>query len=148
MMLFTLAALAACNTPVEGDNSNSTALSPIPYVGAAHDTHGIVLALDLPSVGWQVRSIQIGADHGGFGYGEYSLTIFYEPHSDFNSEIGESISKAFFENTAGRLFDLIGNLQAVTFSVNHERAEGDVVSDYDYRFSVTRSGATHVTWAN
>jgi len=147
MMLFAFIALAACNGN-EAENSqnyNSTEISPIPHVGAAHETHEIVFALDLPNADWQVRSIQVGADHGGFGYGEYTLTIFYEPHGDFEGEISQRIPEIFFESTADRLFDLIGNLQAVTFSVNSERTASDVIIGYDYRFSITRSGARQFT---
>ncbi|MCL2204337.1 MAG: DUF4825 domain-containing protein [Defluviitaleaceae bacterium] len=139
IMLFAVIALVACN------RNDATEASPIPHVGAAHETHNIVFALDLPTDSWQVRSIQIGADHGGFGYGEYTLTIFYEPHSDFEGEITERISEVFFESTANRLFELIGNLQAVTFSINHERTAVNATNNYDYRFSIARSGARQIT---
>jgi len=145
LLLFVLVSPSACKGAAESNNLSSTVLDPIPHVGAAHETQGIVFALDLPIANWQVRSIQIGADHGGFGYGEYTLTIFYEPHSNFQGEITESIAEAFFENTADRLFDLIGNLQAITFSVNYTRTVGDEINDYDYRFSITRSGAKQIT---
>jgi hypothetical protein len=125
---------------IESDHINFTEPSPIQYVGAAHETHAIVLALDLPNANWQVRAIEIGADHGGFGYGEYTLTVFYEPHSDVQGGITERISEVFFESTASRLFDLIGNLQAVTFSVSHERTASVEINDYDYRFNITRGG--------
>jgi len=142
LMAFTLAACGSnSNSSGSGGiNPNPAGLNPIPHVGAAHETHGIVFALELPYTDWQVRSIQIGADHGGFGYGENTLTIFYEPHSDFEGEISERIDEVFFESTADRLFYLIGNLQAVTFSVNHERTAGEIIRDYGYRFSITRNG--------
>jgi len=147
MTLFLLNILTACsgNVMIESNHINFTEPSPIPYVGAAHETHAIVLALDLPNANWQVRAIQIGADHGGFGYGEYNLTVFYEPHSDVQGGITERISEVFFESTASRLFDLIGNLQAVTFSVCYQINTGNAMNDYDYRVGITRSGKRRTT---
>ena len=145
LTLFVLIGLAACNGSTADNGNDSAELRPIPYVGAAHETHEIVHALDLPNADWHVRYIQIGADHGEFGYGEYTLTIFYEPHDDFDGAISQRISETFFVNTADRLFELIGNLQAVTFSVNNERTESHATAGYDYRFSITRGGLRHVT---
>ena len=61
MMLFALVALSACNGngTVEIDDTNSAEISPIPYVGVAHETHGIVFALDLQNTNWLVRPFKL-----------------------------------------------------------------------------------------
>ena len=113
-------------------NHTTDTLSPISHVGAAHETHRIVNAMPLPRNDMALRTIQIGADHGGFGYGAYTLTIHYDLHGNDLTEA----PGADFERIAIRLFSLIENLQAVTFSiVGNETADTD---DYIYRWSISR----------
>jgi len=110
-------------------------LEPIPFVGAAHETQRIVDALPLPGFHMSLRSIQIGADHGGFGYGDYTLTIHYSLHTDTLpvSPVSD------FTSLAHSLFELIGNLEAVTFSVvSVSETDAD---NYIMRWSTTK----HVT---
>jgi len=52
------------------------------------------------------RSIQIGADHGEFGYGAYTLTIHY----DLIGDDLQIMLGAAFNRISARLFDLIENL--------------------------------------
>jgi hypothetical protein len=106
-------------------------------VGAAHETHRIVSSLPLPDATWQLHSIQIGADHGNFGYGAYTLTVFYGLQDDA-VEL-EHIPGAEFESNAAILFNLISNLQAVTFSIN-DSAEFNA-ADYYYRWSISRESS-------
>ena len=69
--------------------------------------------MPLPRDDMTFRSIQIGADHGSFGYGAYTLTIHY----DLYDVTLEYVPGAAFERVAIGLFGLIENLQAVTFSL-------------------------------
>ena len=110
------------------------AISPIPHVGVAHETHRIVNALPLPDSTWRLNSIQIGADHGGFGYGPYTLTVFYD-----TMDISQYMPSANFEANAARLFEFIENLEAVTFSINILVAS--VAVEYNYRWSITRESS-------
>ncbi|MCL2616548.1 MAG: DUF4825 domain-containing protein [Defluviitaleaceae bacterium] len=118
-----------------------------PYVGAAHATSAIVNALPLPGEDWLVASIQIGADHGDFpvSYSPYTLTIFYEPRKgsviDGQRDM-MAIPTDAFESNSLLLFDLIENLQAVTFFVRFTSSGGnETESDtYNYRWSRTRHG--------
>jgi len=118
-------------------------IKPIPYVGAAHETQRIVNTMPLPRGDMTVYSIQIGADHGGFGYGAYTLTVHYNLHS---SNL-EDAPGAEFEQIALRLFELIENLQAVTFSiVSPEDADGEIdeeidMDNYIYRWSISRTSS-------
>jgi hypothetical protein len=91
--------------------------------------------MPLPRDDMALQSIQIGADHGGFGYGAYTLTIHYTLHSEsLNDAPG-----ATFARIAGRLFRLIENLQAVTFSVvGNEETDTD---NYIYRWSISRTSS-------
>jgi len=110
-------------------------IEPIPYVGAAHETKRIVTAMPLPRDSMTLRSIQIGADHGMFGYGAYTLTVHYDLH-DVSMEDAPG---AEFERIATRLFDHIENLQAITFSVV-SNLETDT-EDYIYRWSISRANS-------
>jgi len=118
-----------------------------PYVGAAHATHSVVNALPLPDENWLIVLIQIGQDHGDFAesYSPYTLTIFYEPRegsviSGTRDDL-EIPTDAFIANS-DLLFDLIENLQAVTFSIKLNPVEsGEADSDFfDYRWSRSRHG--------
>ena len=110
-------------------------IEPIPHVGAAHETQRIVNAMPLPSNDMTLRSIQIGADHGGFGYGAYTLTVHYDLHGN-NHEYAPG---AAFERISSRLLGLIENLQAVTFSViSNEEVDTD---NYIYRWSISRTSS-------
>jgi hypothetical protein len=102
-----------------------------PFVGAAHETQRIVNAMPLPRGDMSTRSIQIGADHGGFGYAAYTLTIHYGLYSD-----AFDVPGAAFERISARLFDLIENLQAVTFSVGDYKDTD--LDNYIYRWSISR----------
>jgi len=116
--------------PSQQDN-----IEPIPHVGAAHETQRIVSAMQLPREDMTVRSIQIGADHGGFGYGAYTLTVHYNLHGG-NIEYAPD---AAFEQISARLFYFIGNLRAVTFSVV---GYGETDTDsYIYRWSISRTNS-------
>ena len=121
----------ADDTPLEyGDT-----IPPTAYVGAAHETQRIVNALPLPAGNMEVDSIQIGADHGGFGCGAYTLTIHYNFYGDnFNASTSD-----VFADLAATLFGHIGNLRAVTFSIN----DNDDLStgNYIFRWSITRTGS-------
>jgi len=109
--------------------------APISHVGAAHETYRIVTAMPLPRDDMTLRSIQIGADHGGFGYGAYTLTIHYNLHGS-NLEYAPG---AEFEQITSRLFELIENLQAVTFSlVSREETDTD---NYIYRWSISHTNS-------
>ena len=111
------------------------AIEPIPYVGAAHETGRIVNAMPLPRDDMTLHSFQIGADHGGFGYGVYTLTIHY----NLNSDNLDYAPGAEFGQISSRLFDLIENLQAVTFSVV---SYGETDTDnYIYRWSISRAAS-------
>ena len=114
-------------------------LEPIDYVGAAHATQKIINALPLPGSNWTVHSIQIGADHGFFGYGDYTLTVFYEVETDTIELAAEELPETEFAANAARLFSMVHNLQAVTFSVN-SGAEAEL-DDYLYRWSITRTNS-------
>ena len=123
-------------------NINFLGLETIPNVGAAHETHRIVSSLPLPDGSWQLNSIQIGANHGGFSQdiGAYSLTVFYDAISgpafwSFEENMPNDALKA----NAARLFRQIENLQAVTFSVNDLAAS--FVPEYHYRWSITRAAS-------
>lgn len=108
------------------------AIEPIPYVGVAHATQRIVSMMPLPRDDMSLRSIQIGADHGGFGYGAYTLTIHY----NLDSDNFEDAPSAEFGQISSRLFSLIENLQAVTFSVvGNEETDTD---NYIYHWSISR----------
>jgi len=108
------------------------AIEPIPYVGVAHATQRIVSMMPLPRDDMSLRSIQIGADHGGFGYGAYTLTIHY----NFDSDNFDYAPGAEFGQISSQLFSLIENLQAVTFSVvGSEETDTD---NYIYRWSISR----------
>ena len=144
--LVCLLLLTACRSretpPVDTDDLSHLRT---PYVGAAHATHSVVNALPLPGENWSVASIQIGQDHGDFAerYSPYTLTIFYEPRPDsFIAGTRDNLqipTEAFTANS-DLLFDLIENLQAVTFSVIFTIA-GDVDNDFfDYRWSRSRHG--------
>jgi len=110
-------------------------IEPISYVGAAHETHRIVSAMPLPQDDMTLRAIQIGADHGGFGYDEHTLTIHY----NLNGDSPEDAPGTEFGQISSRLFDLIGNLQAVTFSViGSEETDTD---NYIYRWSISRASS-------
>ena len=116
-----------------------------PYVGEAHAVYNIVNALPLPDDDWTVRSIQIGENHGDFAqsYSPYTLTVFYEPRqgaviSGTNDDL-DIPTDAFVANS-NLLFDLIENLQAVTFSVRLNPAADDYVDHFDYRWSRNRHG--------
>jgi len=116
-----------------------------PYVGSAHQTHAVVNALQLPGENWIVSSIQIGQDHGDFpiGYSPYTLTVFYEPQQ--GSVINGSreyleIPSEIFEANTNLLFDLIENLQAVTFSVRFVTSDDGNNDFFDYRWSKSRGG--------
>ena len=115
-----------------GNEELTFGIEPIPHVGAAHKTQRIISAMPLPSDDMTYRSIQIGADHGGFGYGAYTLTIHY----DWHGVNLEDISSSEFEQIAENIFDFIENLQAVTFSlVSYEEADTD---NYIFRWSISR----------
>ena len=110
-------------------------IESIPHVGAAHETNRIVSAMPLPQSNIPLRSIQIGADHGGFGYGAYTLTVHY----DFSGDTLDYIPGKAFEQIAASLFDLIENLEAVTFSL--VGIEETNVDNYIYRFSISRTSS-------
>ena len=116
-----------------------------PYVGSAHETHAVVDALPLPGENWVVRSIQIGTDHGDFStdHSPYALTIFYEPRQGsaiegYDSRHSLDIPRDVFVSNTDLLFELIENLEAVTFSVNFFYGEDE--SFFDYRWSRSRGG--------
>ena len=124
-------------TPGGGDISAGLdgGIESIPHVGAAHETQRIVNAMPLPRSDMALRSIQIGADHGGFGYGAYTLTIHYGLHGgSFEDAPG-----AAFQRISVRLFALIENLQAITFSVV-DNEETDI-DNYIYRWSISRTSS-------
>jgi len=119
----------------------------IPYVGAAHLTQRVVDSLPLPGDNWAVQFIQIGANHSlfDFAYPPHTLTVFYEPAYDSvieGSREYPNVPFAEFERNAEMLFDLIGNLEEVTFSVRFAPSEGgEFDSDsFDYRWSMTMHG--------
>jgi len=116
-----------------------------PYVGSAHATHAVVNILPLPGENWTISSIQIGTDHGDFSvdHSPYALTIFYEPRlssviEGYASRDYLEIPEDIFDSNSELLFELIENLQVVTFSVNF--FSGEDVSFFDYRWSRSRSG--------
>jgi len=124
------------------DDINFLGLETIPNVGAAHETQRIVGSLPLPDSSWQLNSIQIGANHGGFGQdiGTYSLTVFYDAiFGPAPWSFEENMPNAAFEANAARLFRQIENLQAVTFSVND--LTSSFIPEYHYRWSITRAAS-------
>jgi len=121
----------ALRTFLEGEGLID-AIEPIPYVGVAHATQRIVSTMPLPRDDMSLRSIQIGADHGGFGYGANTLTIHY----NLDGDSLEDAPGAEFGQISSQLFSLIENLQAVTFSVvDSEETDTD---NYIYRWSISR----------
>lgn len=121
-------------------NREFLSMESIPHVGVAHETHRIVRSLPLPDDTWFLNSIQIGADHGNFGYGAYTLTVFYDIiHAAPHWLYLEYMPGASFEENAERLFELIDNLRAITFSVNNLSASD--ISEYHYRWSITRESS-------
>jgi len=130
-----------------GEGSGDFSHLRTPYVGAAHATQAVVNALPLPSDDWAVGSIQIGADHGDFAksYSPYTLTIFYEPQQGrviAGTRDDLQIPTDAFTANSDLLFDLIENLQAVTFSVRFNHVEDGGANDgfFDYRWSRSRHG--------
>ena len=128
LSLFTFTACATRQSTVAAyGNANQIYMSEaadsrIPYVGSAHETRAVVGSLALPGANWMVGSIQIGQDHGDFSesFSPYTLTVFYKPQQGNVIEGTReelSIPAVAFEENANLLFELIGNLQAVTFSV-------------------------------
>ena len=127
-----------------------------PYVGSAHETQAVVNALQLPGENWIVGSIQIGQDHGDFAesFSPYTLTIFYVPRQSTvisGSRDELKIPTDVFNTNSDLLFDLIENLQAVTFSVRFNNSESGSESNslegndtdsnfFDYRWSRSRNG--------
>ena len=110
---------------------------PIPYVGAAPETRRIVDFLPLPNNDWLLHSIQIGADHGNFGYNERTLTVFYEIPDTMTDFYKEHVPVVEFETNAETLFTLIENLQAITFFVNTDtKTDSD---NFLYHWSVSRA---------
>ena len=87
-----------------------------PYVGAAHETGRIVGLMPLPAQGWQVQGILIGDEDGG-EYGPYTLTVFYEPQDFETAWLMSEVPRQVFEANSAFLFEHIGNLKAVYFSV-------------------------------
>ena len=143
VVIFTLAACGASeenNPSYEDDNSQISQqdynnIEPIPFVCEAHATSRIVNAMPLPSEDLTFHSIQIGADHGNFGYGAYTLTIHYRS----GDEILTYAPGAEFADIASRLFNLIENLQAITFSlITNDENDTD---NYIYRWSISRSSS-------
>ena len=119
-----------------------------PYVGAAHATHAVVNALPMPSADWAFASIQIGENHGNFSesIAPYTLTVFYETaHDDFMTTSPQQhfpdLTPVLEENAA-TLFDLIENLQAVTFSFNFPIWIGSEEDERfaEYRWNISRNG--------
>ncbi|MCL2406192.1 MAG: DUF4825 domain-containing protein [Defluviitaleaceae bacterium] len=121
-----------------GDEQNGTAsIQGTPYVGAAHETARIVGYMPQPASGWWVQGIQIGQDHGQSGHGPYTLTVYYEPLTYHAARLMWEVPVQNFYANADFLFEHIGNLQAVSFSVNTGQT-GRVDSDiYVYRWNVT-----------
>ena len=151
--LLTLTACGASEAPtnnigeVELVDGDPFAHLRIPFVGAAHETQAVVNVLQLPGESWIVGSIQIGQDHGDFAesYSPYTLTIFYEPRSGSIIEGSRelpTIPTVVFEENSTLLFEVIENLQAVTFSVRFNPAEGGEADNslFDYRWSRSRHG--------
>jgi len=117
--------------------SDNLLIRSTPYVGAAHETSRIVSYMPIPSIGWEVQGIQIGEDHGDSGYGSYTLTVFYEPQTINVARLMWEIPMQTFYTNAAFLFEHIGNLKAVSFSVNSGQT-GRVNSDiYIYRWNIT-----------
>ena len=112
-----------------------------PYVGAAHLTYRVVDSLPLPDTDWVVQSVQIGANHSNseLVYPPHTLTVFYEPKEGATIEY---MPFDAFEENAATLFELIGNLEGVTFSVRAVSSDGgELDADfYDYRWSMIRQG--------
>ena len=159
--LFVLTACGAGENPVQvaapevianretilSDGTDDLSNLRIPYVGEAHATHRIVNALALPGEKWLVGSIQIGADQGDFAerYSPYTLTIFYEPPQGSviaGTRDSLEMPEDVFISNSDLLFELIENLQAVTFSVrlNHPEAGEADSGFFYYRWSRSRSG--------
>jgi len=148
-VIFTACALGASSTLTSGEDSDMEThlvtmpdlfdelqpiLQPIPFVGAAHETYRIVSAMPLPRSDTSLRSIQIGADHGRFDHGQYTLTVHYNLHGRNMEDMG-----AAFRQIATGLFGLIEDLQAVTFSiVGEEEADTEL---YIYRWSISRENS-------
>ena len=117
-----------------------------PYVGAAHAVQEILNVLPLPGDNWIVRSFEIGANYGDFAesYSPYTLTVFYELQQ--GSVIAGSwdtpeIPTDTLVSNSDMLFDLIENLEAVTFSVKFNTPEDDdSCGFFDYYWSRSRDG--------
>jgi len=141
---------AGSETPTsEAGPDNDTTIRGTQYVGAAHETSRIVSYMPPPADGWLVQGIQIGQDHGNTGHGAYTLTVFYEPQDiEAARMMWEIPNQALYAN-ARFLFENIGNLQAITFSVNTGQT-GRIDSDiYVYRWVTTREqSATHYQLLN
>jgi len=125
-------------TPVQ-DNASTLPVLGTPYVGAAHETSRIVGLLPLPGDNFTLTGIEIGKDHAQTGYGDYTLTVLYS-YQDTIRRLTETYEAAF-ESNAAFLFEHIGNLQAVTFAVNHNLLNGDEPdeSGFAYQWSRVRS---------
>jgi len=121
----------------ESGSGNSMAVQSTPYVGAAHETSRIVGHMPIPSQGWEVQGIQIGADHGDSGYGPYTLTVFYEPQNFAAARLMWEIPVQAFYANAAFLFEHIGNLRAVSFSVNTGQTGRTDSELYVYRWNAT-----------
>ena len=131
------------------DTAGSTSLpeAGTPYVGAAHETSRIVNMMPLPREGWSVWGIEIGTDHGTGNYAPYSLIIYYEPVDQHAARrMGGHIPESTFEANAAFLFEHIGNLQEVTFSVSMiSSPSGAGHENYFYHWSLTRNGEQTLT---
>jgi len=132
------------STGYESDTNTNGPMQSTPYVGAAHETGRIVASAPLPGVGWIVQGIQIGADHGNSGYGPYTLTIFYEPEDYQTANLMWDIPVDAFESIAEFLFNHIDNLQGVSLSANYGQTWQADENVFDYRWSITRSGAYNI----
>ena len=110
----------------------------IPYVGEAHRVWPIVHALPLPAEDWVARFISIGEDLDS-GFAPYTLSVFYEPMNlNADMTVRPEQTNIFFEN-ANLLFELIGNLEEVIFTVRLTPSNGYLDKDYfDYRIAIQK----------
>lgn len=173
LLIFSLLVLAACgmndniqeppDQEITIPNENTTLPQEpasdlrTPYVGAAHAVQAIVNILPLPQSDWSieerwsVNSIEIGRNFGEFSqsHAPYTLMIVYDAAGGTRSLCGDqAIIDAIytFEKNAEMLFDLIENLQAVTFALNAAIWSEDGTSPvYEVRWSKDRNGELSVT---
>lgn len=146
------------NDPVSQNTENNLSDLRTPYVGAAHSVQAIVNELPLPTSDWNpdmpfwnVSSIEIGQNFGDFSesHAPYTLMILYDAIEGFFTTTTQQTlldASHVFKENAEWLFELIENLQTVTFALNIPvwSEDGDFPI-FEYRWSRSRSGEISIT---